>query len=209
MTRRLALSCGIIALGLASAAAAATWTPKQAASLLTSGTFYRADANLVANIPSPRALTAKCIGVGIPTHGSFAGFRCAITWKEPNDQTQIAAGTEYVRIWSTTGGCLSTANLASCPPALPSKPLPRDPRVCSNVQKNLAACVSVAANTAMQAAASAKGAVTAQGTPVQLHQACQATTSWTVYTCKWSNGSGTVSFVSGPSGWTTNAVVSP
>lgn len=191
------------------ASAASGWTPAQAAGVLRSGSFFRADANLIANIPSPRAVTARCAGVGAPSHGSYLGFRCAVTWREPNDQTQIASGTDYVRIWSSNQGCLSTANLASCPPAVPAKPLAHDPRVCSNTQKNLAFCVSNAANQAMQVVVSSKGIVNAQGAPVQLHQSCQAEASWTVYLCKWGVGSGTVSFVSAPSGWAANATLNP
>lgn len=189
----------VTALALISVAGAATgWTPKQAATLVTSSKLYgvRSVGGVVSGVGTDHVSTAQCVGAGTKSGGLFNVFSCALAWPNPNGigQVQVSA---FVRPWSQHAVCISAISLGSCPPAPPTKTLPHDPRLCGG--PDFAHCVLTAANAA--AAAALKTA----GKPAPLVNTCKATSSWVVYVCS----GATVRFVSAPSGWTTNAVVSP
>jgi hypothetical protein len=151
---------------------------------------------------------ATCRGLGAPDKSRYGGFACDLTigvssWPD------IRTATYWIRPWSANLVCVSDRALAACPPALPAKPLPGDPRDCTNVPGNMtgdpAFCTIRAAEYAGFNALRANGQI-----PILF--GCLATTVFT-YRCTTGGTTtvplrvATVAFTKGKTAWKTSAVV--
>jgi hypothetical protein len=163
---------------------------------------------------------ASCRGFGTRHRTGFAAFRCDVQFSSSSD----ISGTVFrASIWmrlllsrmaakfgpGRTVICASTRTLADCPPPLPARPLPGDPRVCSSgscttLQKlgNVASPAHIATSKKLRAEGITGSRMPSFG--------CLATSAF-VYRCTYYKRPDTIStvrFVQGKTRWTTVVTLS-
>jgi len=126
---------------------------------------------------------ASCTGIGTSRTPGYATFACQARWAS-------MSGRVWMRV-ASAGVCVSNRSLGDCPPALPTHPLPGDPRLCS--YNDAAHCIHDAVRAAI---------VQHVGPGSQL---CTPTSAF-VATCEYSTGAEhqtyTVMFKKGATAWT-------
>jgi hypothetical protein len=201
--------CLLVVVG--AAAAGQTWTPKQMGAALknpqvklvgvfTSGDWFK---EVMGNRPNGNVTRAACQGLdprarmrGTRPRG-YALFHCQITYNPSNLGGGPFTGSYWTRPWSKSLVCVTNVSQGTCPPPLPARPLPGDPRNCSVTKTDpLNGPLLCPRQIAEKAAAEEK--------TYYAHIACVPSSRWTVYRCtRPGRASVTVTFRQGKTRWTT------
>lgn len=172
------------ALILASSASAAIpiyWTPAKMVKALTALQY-----------PHAGILGGVCRGATKARHGTYAGFRCVMTWQiigTGGASTTSGKAVAYAKPLTAGRVCGSTRSLRACI-ILAAGPLAGDPTVCAG--ESSAQCAHDAAKNAI---------VAKHG--VQVNLTCTQGSTVYSWSCTSSAGPYTVMFTKGTSAWTT------